>query len=491
MDTLYSYVRNIIPSFVMAASSSDESGTTPRDFHLSSSLESESRLDIQKFKCPLCFIARRKFYCRKCIEEGDFYISKAQPTDKSYRERQIEFNELCLKDNEKQDAFNGLSEDVMKEYDLKSELRTYKERVRSLEIILKEKRELINYYKKELSNLITNNKKKADFQDKCDTKIQEIEEYVENEEGKLLCIVHDLQLKKTDVKKFIRTRSRELSQYIFPIFKTQPRVDSEQTASELVMALEEASQSLDLRGSWEYTENCSEMNFAIVAPSLPASGNYTCYNMWLAEVKESSSLPGSTTNTEHENHANSISAALTYTTQFVNILAQHRNAILPFKVSPSEFCVRYLTEQQFNTRVARLNANIFHLCYTGNVNLERLIPGGTIHNLLQLLETCSENEPDEEADKEEESIDVENNKVDNLEKPIMTDLQKGDDSDSEDGLSGWEALPNIQYPEVQAGPVTVQTSQVINNQQASSMAGGLVNSAAASIASIWKGFTGR
>lgn len=36
----------------------------------------------------------------------------------SYRERQIEFNELCLKDNEKQDAFNGLSEDVMKEYDL-------------------------------------------------------------------------------------------------------------------------------------------------------------------------------------------------------------------------------------------------------------------------------------------------------------------------------------------------------------------------------------
>lgn len=56
--------------------------------------------------------------------------------------------------------------------------------------------------------------------------------------------------------------------------------DSEQTASELVMALEEASQSLDLRGSWEYTENCSEMNFAIVAPSLPASGNYTCYNMW-------------------------------------------------------------------------------------------------------------------------------------------------------------------------------------------------------------------
>lgn len=54
----------------------------------------------------------------------------------------------------------------------------------------------------------------------------------------------------------------------------------------------------------------------------------------MAEVKESSNLPGSSTNKEHEDHANSISAALTYTTQFVNVLALHRNAILPFKVSP-------------------------------------------------------------------------------------------------------------------------------------------------------------
>lgn len=63
-------------------------------------------------------------------------------------------------------------------------------------------------------------------------------------------------------------------------FITYFRSSSEQIESELVLALEEASHSSDLRGSWEYTENCSEMNYAIVAPSLPASGNYTCYNMW-------------------------------------------------------------------------------------------------------------------------------------------------------------------------------------------------------------------
>lgn len=68
----------------MAASSSDESGITPRDFHLSSSLDSESRLDFQKFKCPLCLKSRRKLYCRKCLEEGDIHRSKAQAGDKKF-----------------------------------------------------------------------------------------------------------------------------------------------------------------------------------------------------------------------------------------------------------------------------------------------------------------------------------------------------------------------------------------------------------------------
>lgn len=40
-------------------------------------------------------------------------------------------------------------------------------------------------------------------------------------------------------------------------------------------------------------------------------------------------------------------------------------------------------------------------------------------------------------------------------------------------------------------PTNVQLPQMITTQQASSMTGGLVNSAAASIASFWRGFTGR
>lgn len=49
----------------------------------------------------------------------------------------------------------------------------------------------------------------------------------------------------------------------------------------------------------------------------------------------------------------------------------------------------------------------------------------------------------------------------------------------------------MQCPEVPAGPVVVPTTQMTSTQQASSMAGGLVTSAAASLASFWRGWTGR
>lgn len=53
-------------------------------------------------------------------------------------------------------------------------------------------------------------------------------------------------------------------------------------------------------------------------------------------------------------------------------------------------------------------------------------------------------------------------------------------------------VPHVQCPEIQAGAVVTEKSNKMMNttQQASSMAGGLVNNAAASIVSMWRGITG-
>ncbi|KAK9875386.1 hypothetical protein WA026_007781 [Henosepilachna vigintioctopunctata] len=474
--------------FVMAAFSSDESSTGPKDFHLSSSLDSGSRLSPNRSKCPLCHKFKRNFYCKECVLSGLFCSSKSQSTE-WIADKQKELLELKLNIQTVEKNCSQLLETRMKADDLSSKIRLCKERIKVLKLFVLEKQNQKAVFKKRFSDLHHQNEKKGTLQTLCDRKVQEVEQYVDYEKDKLTNNRRNLYEKRKVIKRLEKIRLQQLSKYIFPISKEYPKSDLEFNDSELVSALADASQNSDLRGSWEYAENCGEMNYSIVAPSLPASGNYTCYNMWLAQIREGNNLPsGSSSITDHRSHAYSISAALTYITQMVHILSFYLDVGLPFKVFHSDFCNRDLTEQQFNTRVARLNANILYLCYTRNVDLDNLRSCQTVHNLLQLLN--HENEDEENNDPEE----FDNDKIDALEKPIVCDLQKGDDSDSDESSSflvEWEALPNIQYPEIPAGPANLQSSQVMSTQQASSMAGGLVNSAAASIASIWKGFTGR
>lgn len=46
-----------------------------------------------------------------------------------------------------------------------------------------------------------------------------------------------------------------------------------------------------------------------------------------------------------------------------------------------------MNKNQFSRRVARLNANILHLCFSQNTNLNCLRPSETIHNILQLIDS--------------------------------------------------------------------------------------------------------
>lgn len=67
---------SLSPLLAMATSSSDGSCTAPADFQLSSELEdASSRLSMNLLKCPLCHNSRRIFYCRQCVQNGDFIHS--------------------------------------------------------------------------------------------------------------------------------------------------------------------------------------------------------------------------------------------------------------------------------------------------------------------------------------------------------------------------------------------------------------------------------
>ncbi|KAF2899294.1 hypothetical protein ILUMI_06874 [Ignelater luminosus] len=477
----------------MATSSSDESITAPKDFHLSSSLDSGSRNSPNRQKCPLCTRFRKKFYCTECLNNGNFCSSTSNYPerfiDKYHRLQELKANRKFYEDK----CMKLLDKKILADK-LYSEIRQSKDCIVTLSLALEEKKVKQIKLKKELTELKAKNEKLARDLPKYEEKVSEIERYVYGKEEKIHRSKRKLEEKQRELKQLIRIRIRQLIKYIFPITIVQPKSDVESSASDMVSALAEATHTTYIRDRWVYTDNSGELQHCIVAPSLPSSGNYSAYNVWVAQNKDAIPVPVSSNSDKlavgvvAQNPAYNISAALTYTAQLVNVLAFYLDVRLPHKMFYSDFCSSCMSEHQFSRRVARLNANILHLCFTQNTNIETLYPLRTLHNILQLLDT---NITDLGR---QGPIEVDAQIANSLEEQLSNDLQTSEDSDSEEGDAlpcEWEAVPHVQCPEVPAGPVVVPTTQMTSTQQASSMAGGLVTSAAASLASFWRGWTGR
>lgn len=463
----------------MATISSEDSttSTAPRIFHISSSSDSPN-----VHKCPLCKKFKKYFYCKDCIQTGQ--ITNSRNEESIFNVRRI-FGELY--ENRKNIEHNCLKslENKQKCDVLQTKIRQGKERNRIIRLVLEEKRQKRAALKQKLTELRERNNERSEKIKAYRTKSEALEDCVSKRCEEVSVAQENLNEKYVDIKKLARLRVQQLFKYVFPISVVKPTAEMESSGDSMVKELAEASQTTYLRDKWVYTDYSNEMQYSIVAPCLPGSGNYSNYNLW---AQNRDGIPVSEeTDMVDINPAFSISAALTYTAQLVNVLSFFLNIRLPYKMVYSEFSSNTINEHQFARRVARLNANILYLCISQNIDINSLCPNGTIHNILQIKEN-------ETADLGRQGpIEVNDLQVTALEKSISSDLKSSDDSDSDEGdlfTVEWEAVPHVQCPEVPAGPATVQSS-VINAQQASSMAGGLMNSAVASVASIWRGFTGR
>lgn len=470
----------------MATSSSDESSTAPKDFHLSSSVDSGSRLSPYHHKCQFCSNFRKKFYCKDCIQNGDF-INSAVSYSERFADKQMRL--LRLK------SLRRVVEDRCCEYlskkqkidDANNNVRQYTERVRLLRILLQEAKDRQDDSKKQLRHLATEVKTYNNRLPKYDDRVEKLERYVSQKAEKVEEKRRLLSTEREKLKKLARSRVKQLIEYIFPITQLQPSRLEVETSGELdtVSALAEATRTAYVKGRWVYTDNSGELQHSIVAPTLPGSGDYSAYNLWVAENKDG--VPGANASPviDH-NPAYNITAALTYTTQLVNILAFYLDVRLPYKMTYSDFCGSDMDEQQFARRVARLNANVLQLCFSQSVCPDVLHPARTLNNILQLLNT------DVSDLGRLGPIETEPELARSLENHLSKDLEASEDSDSEEGDTlpyEWEAVPHVQCPEVPAGS-TLQ-SQQMTTTQTTSMAGGLVTSAAASLASIWRGWTGK
>ncbi|KOC65641.1 Beclin 1-associated autophagy-related key regulator [Habropoda laboriosa] len=417
----------------MATSSSDGSCTAPADFQLSSELEDVSnRLSVNLLKCPLCHNSSRIVYCRQCIQNGDFIYSTTVYTER-FADKQLrllrlkaaraQLEEKCVKALDKHKQRDKLICDI----------NTCKERVRLLQSLVNETRQSINRGNQRLNVLKDVNSQLALRLPRHEERVEKLHQYVTGLRARQEKQKEAVDRKRQQLKKVIRTAAKQLIQYIFPLSKVQPNrslCSSEEDASSDVVtcALADASGTSYVRGRWiNDTENALEVQHRIVAPTLPGTGDYSAYSLWVAANKDG--VPGANKETAMHNPAYNISAALTYATQLVNIIAYYVNIRLPYQ-----------------------------LAY-------RIGP-----------------------------MEVDPNIVAQLHSQLVPDLENSDDSASdeeEDTFNwDWEAVPNVACPEmavpIPGAMVSQQSSSMQVNQ---SVAGGLVTSAAAGIASIWRGWT--
>ncbi|KAH0952400.1 hypothetical protein HN011_010263 [Eciton burchellii] len=483
----------------MATSSSDGSCTAPADFQLSSELEdASSRLSMNLQKCPLCHNSRRIFYCRQCVQNGDFIHSNTvyseRFADKQMRlvrlkAARVQWEEKCKKALERHKQKDKLICDI----------NICKERIRLLQSLVNETRQSINRGNEQLDVL-------KDINSQLILRLPRHEDRIE----KLHRIVNGLKVRqekqkelveneREQLKKVIRIAAEQLIQYIFPLSKVQPNKslcssdDSDSITSDVVTsALADASSTSYVRGRWiSDKENSSEIHHRIIDPTLPATGDYGAYSLWVAANKDG--VPGTNKENAMHNPAYNISAALTYATQLVNVIAYYVNAKLPYKITCGEFCGNELSDQKFTRKVARLNSNVLHLCFMQNTDVEVLHPMHTLQNLMHLLNT-------EISDLGRIGpMEVDPSVIAQLHSQLVPDLENSDDSasDEEDACWGWESVSHNSVPSMVCAEMLLPSSGAAISQQSSNMqvhqsvAGGLVTSAAASIASIWRGWTNK
>ncbi|XP_057589888.1 beclin 1-associated autophagy-related key regulator isoform X1 [Hippopotamus amphibius kiboko] len=473
-------------------------GPQPLARDLVDSVDDAEGLYVAVERCPLCNTTRRRLTCAKCVQSGDFVYFDGRD-----RERFVDKKERLSQLKSKQEEFQ---KEVLKAMEgkwitdqLRWKIMSCKMRIEQLkQTICKGNEEM----KKNSEGLLKTKEKNQKLYTRAQ-RHQEKKEKIQRHNRKLGDLVEkknsDLRSHYERLANLRRSHILELTSVIFPIEEVKTGVrdpadvssesDSAMTSS-TVSKLAEARRTTYLSGRWVCDDHNGDTSISITGPwiSLPNNGDYSAYYNWVEEKKTTQGP-----DTEHSNPAYTISAALCYATQLVNILSHILDINLPKKLCNSEFCGENLSRQKFTRAVKKLNANILYLCFSQHVNLDQLQPLHTLRNLMYLVSPNSEHlgrsGPFEVRADLEESMEFVDPGV------AGESDESGDEhvSDEETDLgTDWENLPSPRFCDIPSQPVEVSQSQSTQASPptASSSAGGMISSAAASVTSWFKAYTG-
>lgn len=217
---------------------------------------------------------------------------------------------------------------------LSTQIKRKKERIYYLHRLLEERKAKLKA-NKEYKTDIT--KKNAETKNKIphyEHNVNDLIDYVDKRIEKN----EQLDKERTRLQKELKLRVIHninlLLKYIFPISETISKSThvSETSRTPDMVALAEATHTAYVKGKWVLQDSQNERQYIIVAPSLPGNGDYSAYIDWMDKHKDGVPSTGANDTLSSTNNAYRISAALTYTAQFVHLLSYYLDVRLPFNV---------------------------------------------------------------------------------------------------------------------------------------------------------------
>ncbi|XP_078675378.1 beclin 1-associated autophagy-related key regulator-like isoform X4 [Branchiostoma floridae x Branchiostoma belcheri] len=467
-----------------------------------SSSDSSDDLSAPVQKCPLCCSRTKRFTCKSCVNDGNFSRPDCSDSPARYSEKLQELSNWKRERLKLHARASDVVDSSKKVVSLRWEVLDHTSRLVALRKAVDEVEARKKEEYEQLSQLHEENRRRKHKELRHTEKLEKIQQYLSQIQAHVARQHEELEVRQEALVDVRRDNIRELTTSIFDIQDVAHTGDSEEDISEsTVQQLAEARRTAYVRGRWVYTDINNDSQVCIVEPCLPANGNYSAYLDWMEANKEASIGPDS--DLDQRNPAYTFSAGLSHTTQLVKLLAFYLGVNLPKRICYSEFCGEPLSSSRFHRCVAKLNTNILHLCFTQNVSPELLHPMQTLRNIQALISSpdlgrCG-------------AFDVNPEMIQSIEESLSTGASHAmDDSDDDRGVGAdehdistdWETVPSAQLVEPhveyvgESSTSTLvshhrRTSQGVTVNMSTSPTGGLMSSAAETVASLWRTATGQ
>lgn len=460
------------------------------------SVDDAEGLSVAVERCPLCSSSRRRLTCARCVQAGDFASMDGRNPER-YCEKMERLKKL-------QDQKQQLQQSVLRAMDGKLQADQMKWKIMSCRMKIEQLKEAVAAANEEVKGdkeLLLRSQDEAQRLQRRAGRHQDKRDKIERHNRRLGELLdrrgRELQSKLGQLAELRRGHILELSTHIFPTQEDKqgsrdpadmaPDGDPALTSS-TVSQLAEARRTTYLSGRWIWDDQNGETSISITGPpvSLPSNGDCSAYYTW---VEEKSTNQGP--ELDHINPAHTISAALCYATQLTTILSHILDVNLPKKLCNSEFCGENLSRYRFTRALSKLNTNVLHLCFSQHVDSEKLHPHHTLRNIMFLVAPDNDNlgrtGPFEVSADLEESMEF-------VEPEASGPTEESGDemvTDEETDLgTDWETVPSPRFCDIPSQPMDLSQSALQVSQPAANT-GGMISSAAASVTSWFRAYTGQ